>query len=500
VLEALSYLCAAGLMPTGNLSALFIDPDTNNGNVVKAKTVFGNYRKCSYIDTGGAIDFFKTKMPLEPDIWSPFQGWTGVGNPQLYNFFRYNLLDNAGKNLFDILYSPKEKTTTLEKGFRGHPSIGAAVFVNTIPLESRNPWKDFYNGISNDKEQGCRIFIVGSIFGGTGAAGLPTFAKLIRNRFKENGKDNENIKIGGLVVLPYFSFIPPAADSRVSKELHANSGNFLVSTKAALDYYHNQEESYDRLYMLGDDENPPVKKFAIGASEQRNEPHLIELIGALMGIDFFRSDFPKEDLKRSYHFLSRAFQNTITWGDIRMRTSEVDKGTMGSLRLEQSIVHLTRFAFAYLNRFTEQFVEIEKHKRSERFSWYWELFKAKEEIDESTLNERRKPLAEFCHSYLDWIAKIVNSIPEKAIKLINYEPFAEKRENQIQLLCERKEDITKYNFLEEQMDRLDKFEGVYDEKAMKKVYEEMCRPVTESEKSIEFGRFLVRLYNSTAKN
>ena len=39
----------------------------------------------------------------------------------------FKLADDGAADLFEVLYSERERTTQLHEGFRGHPSIGAAV-------------------------------------------------------------------------------------------------------------------------------------------------------------------------------------------------------------------------------------------------------------------------------------------------------------------------------------------------------------------------------------
>ena len=108
-------------------------------------------------------------------------------------------------HLFEVLYSEKERDTELDKGFRGHPSIGASVMAQTV-LGNAEPWKTFRDLVNADMNP--KVFLAGSIFGGTGASGFPTIAKLIKNELKAV---KVKTQIGGALVLPYFTFI---ADTR----------------------------------------------------------------------------------------------------------------------------------------------------------------------------------------------------------------------------------------------------------------------------------------------
>ena len=112
--------------------------------------------------------------------------------------------EEAIGHLYKALYTKKERTTLLNEGFRGHPSIGAAVIAKKINLSDGNytiegeVWSWLKNRVNEDVKTGltARIFLVGSIFGGTGAAGLPTVAKLLRHTF-ESFCESKKVVIGG---------------------------------------------------------------------------------------------------------------------------------------------------------------------------------------------------------------------------------------------------------------------------------------------------------------
>jgi len=87
-------------------------------------------------------------------------------------------------------------------GFVGNPNIGSVVLNQ---FQDSEEFRDFAN---NFNEQD-RIFIISSIFGGTGAAGFPIILKNIRNAPNiQNANARgflQNAKIGALTVCPYFN-------------------------------------------------------------------------------------------------------------------------------------------------------------------------------------------------------------------------------------------------------------------------------------------------------
>jgi hypothetical protein len=171
----------------------------------------------------------------------------------------------------------------MDIGFKGNPNIGSVV-LNQLFTQNSGALKTF---ASNFKQED-RIFIIGSIFGGTGAAGFPLILKNLRNISQlDGGFPNSNLieqaKIGALSVLPYFGV-------KESKDSVINKGSFISKTRAALNYYSRTiNKQLDALYYIGDtvtkdyDNNP-------GAKEQKNNAHFVEIAGALAIIDFMKSN------------------------------------------------------------------------------------------------------------------------------------------------------------------------------------------------------------------
>ena len=63
-----------------------------------------------------------------------------------------------------MLFSEKNLASSMNVGFKGNPNIGSVVLNQIVNSE------DFIT-FANSFEKGDKIFIVSSIFGGTGASG-----------------------------------------------------------------------------------------------------------------------------------------------------------------------------------------------------------------------------------------------------------------------------------------------------------------------------------------
>ncbi|MBI1923905.1 hypothetical protein HYR99_06605 [Candidatus Poribacteria bacterium] len=417
-IEALTHLSAAGMMPEGELYALFVDPDRSNGSLERAQVTLQQYVNCKQLQLG-TTNLFKTGIiRANPDVWSPF---SDESRPRLDNFFHYTLLRETkpeAAHLFDVLYSPAEKETTLERGFRGHPSIGAAVMTKTVRLGQGEPWQTFRNRIAQEGKggPGAKIFLFGSIFGGTGASGFPTIARLIDNELVAIGK--ENVKLGGALVLPYFSFTPDTNDN----ELKASSENFPMNTQAALKYYYQQANTkiYKAVYLCGDESQSPVA-FSIGGNTQRNEPHFIELYAALAAIDFFQSKNPQ-----GYPLLARHQANQLDWKDL--------PDSNGGNTVKQKIERLARFAFAYLSVYLPMLENIRANGKGYRAPWCVDFFERQNiSIGDNATQTSLEDVKKYCESFLLWLANVQTSARDEKIHLVNHFAFAETRDGEIVL-------------------------------------------------------------------
>jgi hypothetical protein len=412
--EAFIHLCAAGLMPDNkSLFALFVDPDGSNGSLKRAETLLQNYYDCKQLKLGNS-DLFKTGLRIaQPDVWSPLQD-----KPQrLDQFFHYETLhQSTAAHLFDVLYSRKEKETSLDKGFRGHPSIGAAVMAAAVKLGTEEPWATLRDQLGLDirSGEGAKVMLFGSIFGGTGAAGVPTIGRLVSNEFSPQMRA-DRFQLGSVLMLPYFSFDPVRQE-----RMRVDAENFLLSTQTALTYYHHQDELKvcNAVYLLGNETLKPMRASSIGGQQQENEPHLLEMYAALATIHFFG-----HDTVNGYPHIARAAADKTGWTDLPYVPQ-------GFAHLKQKIDQMARFAFAYLSSYYPMLDSINNSGGEYRAPWYVNFFRRKQQIDlKSSMEKELKQLKSYCESFLLWLANIEQSQTGDNVSasghLINYNAFAE---------------------------------------------------------------------------
>lgn len=308
VMRPLVMQLAAGVHPLDEqgrpmpleIVPIIVDPHKANEDLKRTENLLRWYKEIRKQLYGDAVDisrgFFSVKISTLADI---VPAGTGLNNSFLFNmgsisstrfrdFISYNTLDSANQALASMMFSNDQLDTKMDIGFVGSPNIGSVAL---------NMFKDSeeFRQFSNVFQKDDRIFVVSSIFGGTGAAGYPIIVKNIRNAADNAGINNRgdlrNSRIGALTVLPYFN-IQQDEHSPISR------ADFISKTKSALFYYHDNLTGLRRdgvdlplskvnaCYYLGD-EVPSAPYFNDpGGNGQRNDAHVVEYVGALSVLDF----------------------------------------------------------------------------------------------------------------------------------------------------------------------------------------------------------------------
>lgn len=282
VIKSLAMLLATGVdINQYEIVPIIIDPDEANGDLTRTIDILKNYQqihsKLSFTDAD-KNKFFKTKIS---NITQNFKlVLSDVKNEKFKDYIQYSSLDPSNKALINLLFSEENLNSDMEVGFKGNPNIGSVVLNQ---FKQSEDFKKFASSFNQDD----RIFIVSSIFGGTGAAGFPLLVKNIRNADNSlsTWKYLQDAPIGAITMLPYFG-VTPNVLGKIDKS------TFISKAKAALSYYEDNisgNSSINALYYLGDDvtkDYPNVE----GAANQKNDAHFLEMAAALSIVDFAKKD------------------------------------------------------------------------------------------------------------------------------------------------------------------------------------------------------------------
>lgn len=162
--------------------------------------------------------------------------------------------------MVDMLYNSININKSMNVGFKGSPNVGSVVFQDFI----NGKWfqNNFANLTTNDK-----VILIGSLFGGTGASGIPAIAKALKEKSK-------NLEVAAITLTPYFKLSKPDSGA-TDKEI--DSDIFNVKSLAALNYYNESNPGIDNFYVVGDSLS---KNYAYDEVNQGNEAHFIEMVAA----------------------------------------------------------------------------------------------------------------------------------------------------------------------------------------------------------------------------
>ena len=397
--ESFVHLSAAGLGPDSTWLGL-VDQDKANGNIDQAVQLISRYRevrgKLRQLDKNvlsPECGLFRTKVsqPASGPLWCPLPN----DGSTLKGIFRREILKPELQGMFDCLYSSKEQGLDLGVGFRGMPHIGAAALLSRAGSDEPY-WKELINIIDNVRTGAeIRIFLMASMFGGMGASGFPTIARLLREELIRLNITS-SVKIGGALFLPYFSFSSPSDEQDQDV---ARSEAFLEQTQGALLFYQElmrqQNNIFDSLYLVGFSPSIKLPFHEKGGQNQVNPPMVPELYGALAAAHFFST----ENQNASGIFqIGRRDKGEIGWADlppIGQNPNEI-KAKLGQL---------VRFAITY--KYVYQPFLSSRHLDIKWESWFKDKILLPEiNLKDPAIVDTLNNLGEYCDFLLSWIASI----------------------------------------------------------------------------------------------
>lgn len=285
VLRSFTMVLASGAPTFDNYEVfpIIIDYDTDNADKARTVKLLQNYaavHDAAFTQHSAASDlkgqsgqFFAAKLRnlhgLDNYVF-PFHPATE--HEKFREHIGYDQL--AGETLgtaklLTSLYDESKRSDTelnldMTVGFKGNPNIGSVVFHTINNTDEFAAFRARFQPESGDK-----VVIIGSLFGGTGASGIPEIVKAI------DGMKN-GAKIATILVLPYFAPME-------RKDGAIQASRFNSKTKAALSFYKDSGlmDKIDKIYYVGDP-YPTVIPYSEGGKDQINNANFVELIAAMM--------------------------------------------------------------------------------------------------------------------------------------------------------------------------------------------------------------------------
>jgi len=285
--ESIGHLAAARVFPR-RLNILLVDLDRRNGNLQRTHQVLSRYHAVSEL-VGGASMFARG---VEHDVWSA-EGFEGNGAGTFGALMGRDTAAPDVANFLDTFFPSSHYDIELSGGCYQKPEVGAIALRMMLrqSIDSKeNALRRALESMADDLRAGreVRVFVVGSVFGGTGASGLPFFPRLLRDElpelFPEVDIQAEQLMLGAVLVAPYFQWTGGGG----SPEPNAPDPNRLrPHAKDVLLHYAQHPPGYEKLYVVGAPELFPSGAYAPSGQRQLHAAHYTELTAGLAALDFF---------------------------------------------------------------------------------------------------------------------------------------------------------------------------------------------------------------------
>ena len=411
--EALAYLYASRCLREP-AQILVIDPDTSNGNVAVALAQLHRYHAIHHRlqpkdrNVDGTA-FFST--PLNgglPD--SSFQ-WEYPNQKDAFSaLIGYGALEQSSQDLLNLLFDSDDLRMTFEQGYVGRAHIGSLDLFRTLhdalaqaatdPQEpasgpnpsTSDPLATFFREIrsSVQGEQRANLVVLGSIFGGTGASGIPAIPPVIQ---EELPFLRDRLNIACVQVAPYFVFGGSRSENDPDSTLHP------LATQTALYHYSATDTGYDRIYLVGAPERILTNEHnRRGGVDQLNKSHYVELSAALAAAHFFSAAPGQAGQMEVYACGSKA----VDWSALPFAKD---------IGLRQNLVAFATFCL-YHASFLYPDLESQRHLEAK---WYSDLTRDTSERLGGKGTEMER-LRNFADRFLQWAEELQDSAdPEQLL-------------------------------------------------------------------------------------
>lgn len=345
-LESFVHLCAIGMMDDCEIDVLTLDTDAENGNRVRVEQLIDQYNKVkgeiASSDSGSNSginnnSFFSAKI-------NKFSYYTIYNQERGTKFKQITRLATSGnkeenKKLADLfLDKDRVQEFDLQRGYRAQTHLGSYLMYHSIVdsavriSKGNNPAAGFKNRSLEkpdedlkqfldrmvNAESGSKVFIFGSVFGGTGASSIPILPPALRDAVSiACGGKLLTSHFGATLLTNYFSFPASSKAQKEKEKVIAEAVYFDLNSQAAIDFYSKDKsvrEFYKRFYLVGWPEEAAEwgskdGTLQTGGSEQKNPCHVVELLCAAAAYDFFKTDIDPNKKDVEYFYRSAPFKD-----------------------------------------------------------------------------------------------------------------------------------------------------------------------------------------------
>lgn len=382
-LESFVHLCAAGLFDNHTIEILTVDTDQNNGNKDRVESLIDLYNRVKTNDAqtpGGeqrGNTFFSAKLNLYRfhTDYSKQDRLTLNALTATKNLSDHQIQDN--QDLSDLLFDRDTvQQFRLDHGYRAQTHLGCLLMYHGIIEAALNASRGDEHVKSQEKDlarflellnkhaSSARVFVFGSVFGGTGASSIPVIPLAISEALniltKGNNKLNlDKVLFGSTLLTDYFTFKTASRNQLGTDKVVADSNNFALNSQAALSFYDEDttvKNTYKRMYHVGWPASLKINysegqegKVITGGYEQRNACHLAELMCAAAAYDFFTMNRSELEQIKKAEYVFRTVEMDSN-GNMQLSGKSFVGDEKGEL-FENKLGALLSFAHIILSKF-----------------------------------------------------------------------------------------------------------------------------------------------------
>lgn len=373
-LESFVHLCSIGMFDNEEIEVLTLDTDQTNGNKGRVEELIDLYQKIKSNDEsnkdGGQpnVDtFFSAKLNL-------YRFFTDYSNQSRSTYKLLASMQNAtdeqkkaNEDLANLFLDPATvQAFNLDHGYRAQTHLGSMLMYHGIIEAAVNYTKDKNSAKTQERElieflnllaqagSDARVFVFGSVFGGTGASSIPVIPTAFKDAVDicgQNTLDLTKIKFGSTLLTEYFTFTPPDENQKKKEHVVADATIFALNSQAALQFYQSDptvKSVYKRLYHVGwplhnkENVSGNTSETITGGSEQKNACHVVELMCACAAYDFFTIDNSVLESTQEAQYLYRRVPFSANTFDFSGSDFVGDKGDlfMNKLGAMLSLAHI----------------------------------------------------------------------------------------------------------------------------------------------------------------
>ncbi|HPF88559.1 MAG TPA: hypothetical protein PK537_10970 [Candidatus Limiplasma sp.] len=285
-LEMLTYACACDALytldddlrrwPADSLSVLTVDTDANAEPAAQYQALQTVLAAAGLPHAGFHTQLLHEHLSIAHDGRADVQS-IAKGRDQL---------------LTRTLFTLRKSSLDAREGLRGHADIGMFFFADALyRLSERMAQGEacpFFDRIQSELDRGedVKVFLAGSVYGGTGMSGIPSMARFLRGRYP-----SDRLTVGAALLLPPYD--PRNADRYNARAVAALNqyGTDGLARRNAFD----TTGLLDAVYPIRMRENLYAATYAQAAGSAEGDFRLKDWLAARCASQFFATDFRGDD-------------------------------------------------------------------------------------------------------------------------------------------------------------------------------------------------------------